>query len=243
MIVKVDHIGVAVKALERSLPLWAEALGLELAGVETVEGEQVKVAFLEAGETRIELLEPTGSGSAVAKHLAKRGEGIHHLTFAVRDLHAAIERLRARGVEVVGDGPRVGASGRGVAFLHPRSTGGVLIELVEGRGERGAHQDLVPGAAVLLYLHDPQEKLWGVLRRLDATGVVVEGIDLGSFEDWMAQIERDEESVVGPSVIFVPMVRLEKILLDRSSGHLPSLAERFERRVGRTVQDVLDASG
>jgi hypothetical protein len=78
-----------------------------------------------------------------------------------------------------------------------------------------------------------------VLRRLDASGVVVEGIDLSSFDDWMGQIERAEDSVVGPSVLYYPMVRLEKILLDRSSGHLPSLAERFERRIGRTVQQVV----
>jgi methylmalonyl-CoA/ethylmalonyl-CoA epimerase len=242
MIVKVDHIGVAVRSLDSSLPLWAEALGLTLGGVETVESEQVKVAFLDAGQTRIELLEPTSEASAVAKELAKRGEGVHHLTFAVQDLPAMLERLRERDVEIIGGGPRLGAGGRAVAFLHPRSTGGVLIELVATR-HRAPAAALTPGCAVLLYLHDPQEKLWGVLRRLDATGVVIEGIDLGSFEDWMAQIEREEESVVGPSVIFVPMVRLEKILLDRSSGHLPSLAERFERRTGRTVQDVLDGEG
>ena len=239
MITKIDHIGVAVKTIEGSLPLWAEALGLDLAGIETVETEQVKVALLSAGESRIELLEPTDSGSAVAKHLAKRGEGFHHLTLAVRDLPAALERLRERGVEVVGEAPRRGAGGRDVAFLHPRSTGGVLIELVSAREPRDVGAQLGPGSAVLLYLHDPREKLWGVLRRLDATGVVLEGIDLGSFEDWMAQVEREDDSVVGPSVIFVPMVRLEKILLDHSSGGLPSLAERFQQRTGRTVQEVL----
>ena len=78
-----------------------------------------------------------------------------------------------------------------------------------------------PGSTVLLYLREPQEKLWGVLRKLDPSGVVLEGIDLASFDDWIAQIERQEESVVGPSVLFVPMGRLEKILLDRSSGSLP----------------------
>jgi hypothetical protein len=99
---------------------------------------------------------------------------------------------------------------------------------------------IAPGASVLLYLREPQEKMWGVLRRLDPAGVVAEGIDLASFDDWLAQIERREESVVGPSVLLIPMGRLEKILLDRSSGHLPSLAERFERRVGKTVQEVMD---
>jgi hypothetical protein len=92
---------------------------------------------------------------------------------------------------------------------------------------------------VLLYLHQPQEKLWGVLRRLDATGVLLEGIDLASFDDWVAQLERAETSVVGASLVFIPMTRLERILLDRSSGDIPSLAERFEQRTGRTVQEVL----
>ena len=92
---------------------------------------------------------------------------------------------------------------------------------------------------MLLYLRDPQEKLWGVLRRLDASGVVIQGIDLGSFDDWLAQLEKADENVVGPSVLFVPMGRLEKVLLDRSSGELPSLAERFLRRTGRTVHEVL----
>ena len=83
-------------------------------------------------------------------------------------------------------------------------------------------------------------ELWGVLRRMDPAGVIVEGIDLASFDDWIAQIERGEESVVGPSLVFVPMGRVERLLLDRASGHLPSLADRFERRTGRSVQDVLD---
>ena len=241
MIKKIDHIGIAVDTLEGRLPFWADALGLNVSGIETVEAEQVKVAFLEAGESRIELLEPTAEGSAVAKQLDKRGPGVHHLTLEVSDLPSALARLRSRGVELVGEAPRIGAGGREVAFVHPRSTGGVLVELVAGCEAAPQSSQLEPGSSVLLYLHDPQEKLWGVLRRLDSTGVLLEGIDLGSFDDWVAQIEREEQSVVGASVIFVPMVRLEKILLDRSSGDLPSLAERFERRTGRTVQEVLGA--
>jgi hypothetical protein len=95
--------------------------------------------------------------------------------------------------------------------------------------------------AVLAYLREPTEKLWGVLRRLDPAGVTIEGVDLASFDDWVAQVERQEDAVVGPSILFVPMARVEKVLLDRPSGNLPSLAERFERRTGRRVQDVLDA--
>lgn len=239
MITKIDHIGVAVKSLERSLPFWAEALGLEVSGIETLASEMVKVAFLRVGDARIELLEPIDEDSTVGKYLEKRGEGIHHVTLEVPDLPAMLERLRRRGVPIVGDGARAGAGGRSVAFLHPKAAGGVLVELVAGATDGAGAERLEPGSAVLLYLHSPQEKLWGVLRRLDATGILLEGIDLGSFDDWIAQLEREEASVVGASVMFLPMTRLERILLDRSSGDLPSLAERFERRTGRTVQDVL----
>lgn len=241
MIRRIDHIGIAVSALEQGLPFWAEALGLDVETIETVAAEGVKVAFLRVGQSRIELLEPVESSSAVASFLSKRGAGIHHLTFEVGDLEAALGRLRERGVAIVGDGARPGAEESLVAFVHPKSTGGVLVELVQ-RTERTPRLETTigPGATVLLYLREPQEKLWGVLRRLDPSGVVLEGIDLASFDDWIAQIERREESVVGPSVLFVPMGRLEKILLDRSSGSLPSLAERFERRLGRGVAEVLD---
>jgi methylmalonyl-CoA epimerase len=240
MIKKIDHIGVAVNALETSLRFWADALGLEAEGIETVDSEKVKVAFLPVGESRIELLEPTDESSPVGKQLRKRGEGVHHVTLEVQDLPAALERLRERGVEPIGEAPRPGAGGRQVAFLHPRDGSGVLVELVAARRARADEARLGPGSVVLLYLREPQEKLWGVLRRLDTTGVILEGIDLGSFEDWVAQIEREERSVVGPSVIFVPMARLERILLDRSSGDLPSLAERFERRTGRSIGQVLE---
>ncbi len=239
MITKIDHIGVAVKALETSLPFWAETLGLEVSRIETVESESVKVAFLRVGNASIELLEPTDASSPVGKHLEKRGEGIHHLTLEVRDLPAMLDRLREAGVPIIGSGARSGAGGRQVAFLQPSAAGGVLIELVSAPPTEHSSARLEPDSAVLLYLHQPQEKLWGVLRRLDATGVLLEGIDLGSFDDWVAQLEREETTVVGASLIFIPMTRLERILLDRSSGDLPSLAERFERRTGRTVQEVL----
>ena len=240
MITKIDHIGIAVTRLGERLPFWAEALGLEVAAIETVETEKVRVAFLPTGDSTLELLEPTGEDSTIAKFLGKRGEGIHHLTFAVDDLEAMLTRLSEREVALLGDGVRPGAGGRPVAFLDPRGTGGVLVELVERRDSAsGPTPDIRPGATVLLYMREPQEKLWGMLRRLDGAGVVIEGIDLSSFDDWIAQIERGEESVVGPSVLFVPMTRLERVLLDRPSGHLPSLADRFERRTGRTVGEVL----
>jgi methylmalonyl-CoA/ethylmalonyl-CoA epimerase len=242
VISRIDHIGIAAKGLADRLPFWSEVLGLTVEGVETVDSEQVKVAFLPVDRSRIELLEPTGDGSAIASHIAKRGEGLHHLTFEVTDLDGMLERMRRHQIRIVGDGARVGAGGQRVAFVHPKSTGGVLVELVERKRrseDTGTEEWISPGAAVLLYLRDPQEKIWGVLRRLDPSGVVVEGIDLSSFDDWVAELERGEESIVGPSVLYFPMGRLEKILLDRSSGHLPSLAERFERRIGQTVQSVM----
>ena len=238
MITKVDHIGIAVGTLQQRLPFWQEALALPLGGVETVDSEQVKVAFLAAGESCIELLEPTGDDSPIARHLAKRGEGIHHLTFAVSDIDALLDRLKQRGVEVVGEAPRRGAGGSAVAFIHPRSTGGVLVELVERPA--APVDDVVPGNPVLLYLRDPSEKLWGLLRRLDGAGVVVEGLDLGSFDDWIAQLEGSDGSPLGPTVLFVPMSRVDKILLDRPSGDIPSLSARVERRSRCTVAELFD---
>jgi methylmalonyl-CoA/ethylmalonyl-CoA epimerase len=245
MIRKIDHVGIAVRKLGERLPFWSEALGLEVSGVETVDSEGVKVALLPAGRSRVELLEPIADDSPVARFLARHGEGMHHLTLGVHDLAAVLERLRARGIELVGAAPRKGAGGRSIAFVHPRATGGVLVELVEVdvAGQEVPANDIAPGSPVVVYLREPHEKLWGVLRRLETSGVVLNGIDLGSFDDWVAQVERDEESVVGPSVLFVPMGRVEKILLDRSSGELPSLAERFAQRTGRSIGDVLDGGG
>lgn len=251
MIRGIDHIGIAVRALEDALPFWSKALGLPVGGFETVATERVKVAFLPVGSARLELLEATDAESTIARHVEKRGAGIHHLTLRVDDLDAMLAQATAHGAQVLGDGARPGAEGTRVAFLHPKTTDGVLVELVErpgaaaaaggpsgatGRRRRGS---IEPGSAVLLYLRDPQAKMWGLLQRLDPAGVVLDGIDLDSFDDWMAQVERGEESVVGPSVMFAPMSRVEKILLDRSSGHLPSLAERFERRIGRPIHEVM----
>ncbi len=238
---KVNHIGMAVTDMEEGLRFWRDALGLELERTETIPSEGVRTAFLPAGNVRIELLEPTEEESPVGRRIRKAGPGVHHIALEVSDLGSTLERLRRSGVKVLGEAVRKGAGDSQVAFLHPRSCGGVLVELVEGKGGKERQgNDLAPGRSVLVYLKDPPEKLWGVLRKLDASGVVLEGIDLASFEDWMGQVERGEESVAGPSVLFMPMTRIERILLDRTSGNLPSLSERFLRRVGRPVQDVLD---
>lgn len=239
MIRRVDHIGIAVRALEARMPFWAGALGLPVAGIETVETEGVKVAFLPVGDARLELLEATRPDSPIARFLDKRGEGMHHLTLEVDSIDAILDELGRRGIERLDVVARPGAGGSRVAFLHPRAAGGVLVELVEAPAVHPIVPKLEPGAAVVTYLREPSEKLWGVLRALDASGVVLEGMDLSSFEGWVAQVERGEEVPVGPSTLFLPMARVEKILLDRAAGTAPSLRETFERRTGRSLRSVL----
>jgi LAO/AO transport system kinase len=130
-----DHVGVAVRRLDDRLPLWRDLLGLPLTGIEAVPEEGVRVAFLPAGRTRVELVEPARDDSPMARQIERRGEGIHHLCFEVADLDAALGRLQAAGIAVAGAPGRAGAEGARVAFLHPRGTGGVLIEL-RTRGAR-----------------------------------------------------------------------------------------------------------
>jgi methylmalonyl-CoA epimerase len=127
----IDHLGIAVKSVQAAKGLY-EKLGLKPSGEETVEGEQVHVAMIPVGESRIELLEPTSESSTVAKFLAKRGEGLHHVCLRVPDLKAAVERLKQDGVRLVSEDIKVGAGGHRYVFVHPSSTGGVLMELVEG---------------------------------------------------------------------------------------------------------------
>ena len=241
MIRKIDHVGIAVRTLESRIRFWAESLGLPVTGIETVETEGVKVALLPVGEARLELLEPTRPDSAVAKFLDKRGEGIHHLTFDVEAIQPVLDALAAAGVEMLDTRPRPGAEGSRVAFLHPKAAGGVLVELVERAASRARAARLEAGSVVIAYLREPSEKLWGILRRIDEAGIVVEGLDLGSFDAWVSQLERDAENAVGPSTFFLPMSRVEKVLLDRASGAAPALAETFERRTGRSVESVLGA--
>jgi methylmalonyl-CoA/ethylmalonyl-CoA epimerase len=124
-----SHIGIAVTAIESGLRLYRDVLGLELEGTEEVSEQKVRVAMLRAGTTRVELLEPLSDESAVAKFIAKRGPGIHHIALEVEDIDRTLETLVADGLEVVGGGPKPGAGGARAAFLHPKGTGGVLIEL------------------------------------------------------------------------------------------------------------------
>jgi len=130
----IDHLGIAVKSLAQARKFY-ENLGLEIHGEETVESEKVKVAMVTVGESRIELLEPTSDDSTIAKFLAKRGEGMHHLALHVDNLQAAVDKLKASGARLINEDIRIGAGGHLYVFVHPQSTGGVLLELVQEQPE------------------------------------------------------------------------------------------------------------
>lgn len=128
---RLDHVGVAVTSLEEALAPYQDGLGLTVSEIEEVPSQQVRIAFLPVGETRLELLEPTGEDSPIGRFLQRHGQGVHHLCFQVEDIEATLERFRAAGVELVDEIPRAGAGGSRVAFVHPRGMAGVLVELVE----------------------------------------------------------------------------------------------------------------
>ncbi|MCA1815771.1 MAG: methylmalonyl-CoA epimerase [Acidobacteria bacterium] len=130
---KIEHIGIATPKIEDALAFWRDALGLEVVHTEEVAEQGVRVAMLPVGEPRVELLEPTHSGSPVAKFLEKRGAGIHHVAVRVADIRAALARLKEKGARLIDEEPRVGADDCLVAFVHPSASGGVLLELVEHR--------------------------------------------------------------------------------------------------------------
>lgn len=127
---KIDHIGIAVRDIEQALQVYQVALGLPVKDVVDVPDQQVRVAFLPLGESNIELVQPTTDDSGTAKFIEKRGEGIHHICVQVDDIEAALAQLKANGVPLIDQEPRAGAHGR-VAFVHPKGTHGVLMELVE----------------------------------------------------------------------------------------------------------------
>ncbi|MDD2201303.1 MAG: methylmalonyl-CoA epimerase [Firmicutes bacterium] len=131
MVKSVDHIGIAVSNLDEALELYTDTFGLELQGTEVVEEQKVKVAFLPIGDTEIELLESTDPEGPIAKFIEKRGQGIQHIALRVEDIDAALDRMRAKGIRLIDEKPRYGAGGARIAFLHPKATGGVLIELCE----------------------------------------------------------------------------------------------------------------
>ncbi len=131
MLTKINHIGIAVTSLEATIPFYRDSLGMAFAGIEEVAEQKVRVAMLGVGESKIELLEPTSEDSPVARFIEKNGTGIHHIAYEVADIEAAIAVLLASGTRMVDEKPRAGAHGTRIAFIHPKSSHGVLTELCQ----------------------------------------------------------------------------------------------------------------
>lgn len=131
MIKKLDHIGIAVSNLDEALKLYSDVMGLKLTGIEVVEEQKVRVAFLTVGDTELELLESTSPDGPIAKFIEAKGQGIQHLAFKVDNVEKAIEEMKAKGMRMIDEKSRYGAGGSKIAFMHPKSSNGVLIELSE----------------------------------------------------------------------------------------------------------------
>jgi methylmalonyl-CoA epimerase len=131
---RIDHIGVAVEDIDAAIELYRDGFGMELAHRETVESQGVEAVLLDVGDGHVELLAPLGPETPVGKFMAKNGSGLHHVAYAVEDIDAALEEIAAAGLRLIDSEPRVGIRDSRVAFLHPRSTGGVLTEIVEPAG-------------------------------------------------------------------------------------------------------------
>lgn len=132
MIRKIDHIGIAVRSIEEAIKLYTDVLGLEVKAIEIAEQQKVKTAVIPVGKSKIELIESSDPEGVIAKHIEKRGEGLHHLALEVSDIEAALELLKAKGVSLIDEAPQAGVEGSRIAFLHPKATKS-LIELVEPR--------------------------------------------------------------------------------------------------------------
>ncbi len=130
-VLKVDHIGIAVKDLTESLKFYTDVLGLDCLDTEIVEEQKVKVAFLPVGDSEIELLESTDDDGPIARHIAKNGEGIQHIALRVEDIEQAIAYMKEKGMRMIDEKPRYGAGGAKIAFVHPKSSGRILLELTE----------------------------------------------------------------------------------------------------------------
>lgn len=128
---KIDHLGIATKGIDEALKFWSDAMGLRKTHAEEVEEQKVRVAMLPIGETKIELLEPTSEDSPIQKFLEKRGGGIHHIAIEVKNIEKSLEKLRSEGAKLIDEQPKRGADGCLIAFVHPKSSGGVLLELVQ----------------------------------------------------------------------------------------------------------------
>ena len=130
-VLKIDHLGIAVNSIDQGRKFWSDTLGLAFEGAETVAEQKVTTAFFPVGESEVELLESTAPDGPVAKYIEKKGEGIQHVAFRVEDIETALKELKEKGVRLIDETPRKGAGGARIAFLHPKSTNGVLVELCE----------------------------------------------------------------------------------------------------------------
>ncbi|MEO1287298.1 MAG: methylmalonyl-CoA epimerase [Chloroflexota bacterium] len=128
--IKINHVAIVVQDIDESLPFWRDALGLSMGKIQDVPQEQVQVAFLDVGDSHIELVQPTTTDSGIANYLAKKGQGIHHICFEVEDIVSALGQMKTHDVHLINEEPRE-RDGRKYAFIHPKSTGGVLVELYE----------------------------------------------------------------------------------------------------------------
>ena len=130
-ILKIDHIGIAVNSIEDGKKFWKDTLGLDFEGKETVEEQKVTTAFFPVGESEVELLESTAPDGPIAKYIEKKGTGMQHIAFRVENIESALSELKEKGIRLIDETPRIGAGGAKIAFLHPKATNGVLVELCE----------------------------------------------------------------------------------------------------------------
>jgi methylmalonyl-CoA/ethylmalonyl-CoA epimerase len=128
---KIHHIAIVVPDIDEALVFWRDALGLELSHVEDMPTQESLIAFLPTGDSEVELVKPTTDTSGIARYLAKRGPGLHHICLEVENIEAALARLKEKGIQLINEEPTIGAGGKKIAFIHPKSTGGVLVELYE----------------------------------------------------------------------------------------------------------------
>lgn len=135
MITHIEHIGIAVKSLEEAIPYYEKVLGLKCYNIEEVADQKVKTAFFKVGQTKIELLESTDPEGTIAKFIEKKGEGVHHIAFATDNIEAELEHAKGEGVRLIDEAPRMGAEGLSIAFLHPKSTLGVLTEFCQDKNK------------------------------------------------------------------------------------------------------------
>ena len=133
-VLKIDHLGIAVNSIDEGKSFWSDVLGLAFEGAETVQEQKVTTAFFPVGESEVELLESTAPDGPVAKYIEKRGQGIQHVAFRVENIEAALAELKEKGIKLIDQVPRIGAGGAKIAFLHPKATNGVLVELCESEG-------------------------------------------------------------------------------------------------------------